>query len=153
MLTSESAAKAAPPVTHLTDSIDKALDHNVELFTEMTRFTKGETFRFASKRLEHTEQAVEQFHACQGISGLLHAQHEWLRAIMQDYTDQSLRYAELFRTLGMNAQSHARAVAEDIGEKAKAEMKDLDRDAHKAADGQMPAAQAYNQAGYQPQAN
>ena len=128
------AIKTTPPLSQITDSLDKAMEQNRELLSEMTRFTKEETFRFANRRLERTEQAVEQIHGCRGISGLFNAQHEWLRDLMQDYTDQSLRYAELFRTLGQNAQSHVRAVAGEMSEKVRAEMEEAGHDAQHAAD-------------------
>ena len=117
MPTSE-LAKANPreAIAGLTHSFEKLLDRNCTKWSEMARFTEGESLRFLRLQLDHAGHAFGQINGRRDLPGLLNAQHQWFREVMQDYVTQSLRYATVFRALvdpTCNHLENGAAVARD----------------------------------------
>lgn len=90
-------AKASPREAGLTQSLEKMLDRNRTKWSEMARFTESESLRLVELQLDHVGHAFAQFNDRPDFSGLLDAQHQWFKEVMQDYVTQSLRYAMAFR--------------------------------------------------------
>jgi hypothetical protein len=122
----------------LRQSVEKTLDQNRVLLGEIAHFTKVESMRLAQRNLEHANQAFAHFDERRSLTGLIEAQQEWIREMMQDYTAQSLHYADMFRSLAQGVRrqaghaasefaAEAEASAEEIGKKGRAMMNEASR--------------------------
>jgi uncharacterized membrane-anchored protein YhcB (DUF1043 family) len=109
MQTSPSLNASSPKeaVQNLCHSVEKALDQNRALFSEITRFTQNESLRLAQLNLEHANHAFARFDDRRNLAGLFGAQQEWVRDMMQEYANQSLHYAEMFRSLAEGVRHRA----------------------------------------------
>ena len=112
-------------ITHLSQSLEQTLTQNRNLFEEMARFTKDESLRLAHRQLDHAEQAFSHFRERHDLSGLIGAQQEWLKQMMQEYASLSLRYAEMFHALAQHVQSHVESAASDLQHQAEDVAEDL----------------------------
>lgn len=110
--------------THLSQSIEKTLEQNRKLATEMARFARDESMRFIHLRLGRTGDAFSHFQGEKGIPGLVQVQQAWLRDLVKDYNDQSLRYAGLMRAFAANMM----AAAKETGQQMAAESRDMVRE-------------------------
>ena len=113
--------------SQLSHSLEKTLTQNRALFDEMARFTKTETLRFAHLQLDHAGHAFAHLRERHDLSGLIGAQQEWAKQMMQEYANLSLRYAEMFHTLTQHVQSHVESAASDLRHQADAVAEDLGR--------------------------
>ena len=125
-------------IAQLSQSLEKTLTQNRCLFEEMTRFTKDESLRLAHAQLDRADQAFAYFRERRDLSGLIDAQQEWVRQMMQDYASLSLRYAEMFHGLAKHVQSHVRHAASDVQHEAEDMAEDL---------GQMPSDMVHSHTG------
>lgn len=100
--------------THLSQSFEKTLEQNRKLAAEVARFTRDETTRFVHLRLGRTGEAFSHFQGKDGVPALVQVQQAWLRDLVKDYTDQSLRYAGLVRTLATNLTAAARETGQQM---------------------------------------
>lgn len=130
-------------IAHLGHSFETALDQNRALFAEMARFAKDESLRIAHKHLEHADHAFAHLQDGRSFTGLIGAQQEWIRDMMQEYATQSLRYAEMFHTMTRRVQSHVESAAGDLRKQAEDEIESLDRQA-----GEMPDTRAAMNGGH-----
>jgi hypothetical protein len=112
-------------IAHLSQSLEKTLTQNRNLFEEMTRFTKDESLRLAHAQLDHADQAFSHFRERRDLSGLMGAQQEWITQMMQDYASLGLRYAEMFHGLAQQVQSHVKHTASDLQHQAEEMAEDL----------------------------
>lgn len=115
-------------IAQLSHSLEKTLDQNRTLLAEMARFTKDESMRFAHLQLEHADQAFAHFRGRQDLAGLIGAQQEWFKEMMQDYAAQSLRCAEMFHTLTRHVQSHVENAVSKIQDQAEESLNGSDRE-------------------------
>ena len=86
-------------IAGLSQSLEKTFDQNRMLWSEMARFTKNESLRFAQLQLDHANHAFARLDDRRDLSGLIGAQQEWFKEMMQDCAQQGLRYAEMLRML------------------------------------------------------
>lgn len=112
-------------IAHLSQSLEKALTQNRTLFEEMARFTKDESLRLAHMQLDHANHAFSHLRERHDFSGLIGAQQEWVKQMMQEYAAMSLRYAEMFHTLALHVQSHVESAASDMQHQAAEVAEDL----------------------------
>ncbi len=114
-------------ITHLSQSLEQTLTQNRNLFEEMARFTKDESLKLAHAQLDHADQVFSHFRERHNLSGLIGAQQEWVKQMMQEYANLSLRYAEMFHTLAQHVQSHVESAADDLQHQADEVAEDLGR--------------------------
>ena len=112
-------------IVQLSQSLEKTLAQNRDLVEGMTRFAKDETLRLVHAQLDHANQAFSHFRERRDVSGLIGAQQEWLRQMMQEYANSSLRYAEMFQTLAQHVQSHVKNAAHDFQHQSERAAEDL----------------------------
>ena len=112
-------------IAQLSQSVENTLTRNRNLFEEMTRFTKDESLRLAHAQLDHASQAFSHFRERRDLSGLIGAQQEWVRQMMQEYAHSSLRYAEMLQTVTQHVQSHVQRTASDLRHQAEEIAEDL----------------------------
>jgi hypothetical protein len=112
----------------LSRSFEQSLQQQRSLWEQVNRFAREESYRFGSRQLQQANKALDNMHTSQGVTGLISAHHDWLREMVQDYADQSMRYSEMMR----NFSSNAFATAMDAGRRNMA----MGQDAMRAAAGQ-----------------
>lgn len=83
----------------------KVMDQNRLIFQKMLHAMQEESLRFVNRRLEHTSHAIESSRDCQGLSGLMAVQQEFLMDLARDYADQTRRFADLVRELAEDGTS------------------------------------------------
>lgn len=131
---------ANPLISQLGDCFAQAAESQRQLFQEITNFARDESLRFANLRLEHNGEALEKMHNCRGLPGLIGAQQEWLRALMEDYMGQQVRLAGAFRGLAHDVAATAAETASEnidrmqqdsreMAETASRQMNQMARDA------------------------
>ena len=118
MQTSHSESSPYDAIQILGQSVEKTLDQNRVLLGEIARFTKNESMRAAQRNLDHATHAFAHFDERRDLAGLIEAQQEWVRGMMQDYAAQSLHYAEIFRSLTQSMQRRAQQAASEFAAKA-----------------------------------
>lgn len=100
MRTSELAiASPGKAIAGFSQSLEKMLEWNCALWSEMARFTNHESLRFVHLQLDCANQALARLDDRHDLSGLLDAQQQWFKEMMEDYAAQSLRCVEMFQTL------------------------------------------------------
>ena len=116
MQTSHSANEAASQdaIKILRQSVERTLDQNRALLAEMAHFTKTESLRLAQRNLDHANHAVAHFDERRDLTGLIEAQQQWVKEMMQDCAAQGLHYAEMFRSLSEGMRSRAEQAASDL---------------------------------------
>ena len=67
--------------------------------------------KFVNRRLEHTSHAIESSRDCQGVSGLLAIQQEWLLDFARDYAEHTRHFAELMSELAEDGSTGLTAVS------------------------------------------
>ena len=97
-------------------SLDMSLGQSRMLLDEMVRFAKNGSLHLAQRQLDHANNAFTQFGERRDIVGLIDAQQEWAKRMMQDYASLSLRYAEMFHALTQQIQSQVQASAKGFAE-------------------------------------
>jgi hypothetical protein len=106
--TENTAAEAA---SRLSQTLTQAGESQRAVLVEMTSFAKDESQRFINLRLERTHDVMNKLSTCQGVSGLLGVQQEWLRDLMQDYGAQNMRLAGALRGVTHKAVASATEAA------------------------------------------
>ena len=114
-------------IAQLSQSLEKTLDQNRTLFEEMARFTRDESLRLAHAQLDHANHAFSHLRERRDFSGVIGAQQEWIKQMMQEYAALSLRYAEMFHSLAQHVQSHVKSAASDFQHQADELAGDLGR--------------------------
>ena len=123
MQTNDSSPQDA--IQMLRQSVEKTLDQNRVLLTEIAHFTKTESMRMAQRNLDHAHHAIAHFDERRDLTGLIEAQQEWIKQMMQDYATQSLNYAEMFRSLTQGMRNHAEHAASEFAAAAEESAKEF----------------------------
>jgi hypothetical protein len=121
-------------IAQLSHALEKTLDQNRILFAEMAQFTKDETLHFAHMQLEYADQAFAHFRHRRDLTGLIGAQQEWFKEMMQGYAAQSLHCAEMFHTLTRHVQTHMENAVGELQDHVEEEMNGLGRQMEGMAD-------------------
>lgn len=114
-------------IAQLSQSLEKTLNQNRSLFEEFARFTKDESLKLAHAQLDHANHAFSLLRERPNYSGLIGAQQEWVKQMMQEYAKLSLRYAEMFQSLAQHVQAHVENAANDFQHQADDVAEDLGR--------------------------
>ncbi|HWE06027.1 MAG TPA: hypothetical protein VG274_04915 [Rhizomicrobium sp.] len=77
----------------------RVMEHNRTMLQKMMHAVQEESLKFVNRRLEHTGHAIESSRDCQGVSGLLAIQQEWMLDFARDYAEHTRRFAELMGEL------------------------------------------------------
>jgi hypothetical protein len=77
----------------------KVFEHNRAMYEKMIQAVQEESLKFINQRLEHNARAIESARDCQGISGLISVQNEWLTDVARDYTEHTRHFGEIVRDL------------------------------------------------------
>ena len=109
----------------LRNSVEKTLDQNRVLLSELAHFTKTESVRVAQRNLDHANQAFAHFDERRDLTGLIEAQQKWIKEMMQDYATQSLHYAEIFRSLAQGVRHQAEHAASEFATESEAAAKEF----------------------------
>ena len=121
----------------LRNSVEKTLDQNRVLLSELAHFTKTESMRVAQRNLDHANQAFAHFDERRDLTGLIEAQQKWIKEMMQDYATQSLHYAEIFRSLAQGVRHQAEHAASEFA----AESEEAAKEFGKKSEAMMQEAQ------------
>ncbi|HEY3778399.1 MAG TPA: phasin family protein [Rhizomicrobium sp.] len=105
----------------------RLMDQNWSMFQKMMQAMQAESLKFMNRRLEHTSHAIESSRDCEGMSGLLAIQQEWMVEFARDYAEQTKRMAELMRDLAEDGASSLSGVTSEIVEHTRSETEDEHR--------------------------
>lgn len=105
----------------------RLMDQNWSMFQRMMQAMQTESLKFMNRRLEHTSHAIEGSRDCDGISGLLTIQQEWMVDFARDYAEQTKRVAELMRDLAEDGASSFSNATTEISERGRNEAEDEHR--------------------------
>ncbi|MGH6876273.1 MAG: hypothetical protein ACREHV_02720 [Rhizomicrobium sp.] len=105
----------------------RLMDQNWSMFHRVVHAMQEESLHFVNRRLEHTSHAIESSRDCEGISGLLAIQQEWMVEFARDYAQQTKRFAELMRDLAEDGTSNFTNVSSEIVERGRSEAEDEGR--------------------------
>lgn len=103
----------AKAMSQLNESLAHTAQSQRELMQELTCFARQESLRFVNLRLERNGAALDKLQGCQGLSGLIGVQQQWLRDFIEDYAAQNLRVAGALRGLAHNVMASATEIASD----------------------------------------
>ena len=134
-----SPSDPAQAISQLGETMAQTAESHRILAKEMTAFAKDESLRFMNLRLERNGQALDRLQNCHGIPGLIGVQQEWLRDLLQDYTNQSMRLMSAMRGVTKNVMASAVETASE----------NIDRMQQEAADAMNRAGDAMDKAGEQ----
>ena len=72
-------------------------------------------------RMEHTNKALQNSRDCQGLTGLITVQHDWLVDAARDYAEESKRFGDVMRDIASERASEfadmATQATHDVGER------------------------------------
>ncbi len=89
-------------MAQLSQSMERTMDQNRMLLEEMARFAKEESLRLAHVQLDQADHAFMRLRDSRDLTGLIDAQQDWMKQMMQEYVALSLRYAEMFHRLAQH---------------------------------------------------
>ncbi|HTT97213.1 MAG TPA: hypothetical protein VMF58_04140 [Rhizomicrobium sp.] len=95
----------------LNDSFLRMLEHNRAIFEKMMLAMHEESLRFVNLRMEHTSKALQNSRDCQGLTGLITVQHDWLVDAARDYAEESKRFSDVMRDIAAERASEFADVA------------------------------------------
>ncbi len=73
----------------------KAVDQNRTIVQNLMRAMQEESLRFVNMRFEHTSRAIERSRECQGLSGLISLQQDWMMDAARDFAEFNRRFGEV----------------------------------------------------------
>lgn len=118
-------------------SFVKMMEWNRDKFEEIFKKAHEEQLRFINKRLERTSRTLENLRDCQGLSGLIATEQQWIVDTARDYFENAERFSGIFREL---AEKNAGEVSQGV-ETAKADFRKAAKsDAEKAREAGRQAA-------------
>ena len=121
-------------ISELGDRLAQAAESQRQLFQEMASFARDEASRFASLRLERNGEALDKMQNCHGLPGLIGVQQEWLRAFVEDYLGQQMRFAGAFRSLAHEVATNATETASENIDRMQQQAGEAIHQAGQAAD-------------------
>lgn len=86
---------------------------------------RPKSLRVAQRNLDHATHAYAHFDGRRDLAGLIEAQQEWIRQMMQDYATQSLHYAEMFQNLTQGMRRQAEHAASEFAAEAEESAKEF----------------------------
>lgn len=110
---------AGEGMAQLSQSMERTMDQNRMLLEEMARFAREESLRLAQVQLDQADHAFMRLRDSRDLTGLIDAQQDWMKQMMQEYVALSLRYAEMFHRLAQHLKFQFGAAhhdGEDDGE-------------------------------------
>ena len=114
----------AKAVSDFSEQLAQTAHSQRALVAEITSFAKDETKRFFNLRMDRTSTALEKLQSCQGLSGLIGVQQEWLRDLMQDYADLTQRNASALRGITQTVVAQASTAASETVDRMHAQAQD-----------------------------
>lgn len=105
----------------------RLMDQNWSMFQKTLQVMQAESLSFMNRRLEHTSHAIENSRDCEGISGLLAIQQEWMVDFARDYAEQTRRLTELMRDLAENGASNVSSATSEMADHGRDEAEDEHR--------------------------
>ena len=105
--------------------LEKTLDQNRLLFWEIARFARNESLRLATRNLEYADHAFAHFDRHRNLVGLIGAQQEWIREMMQEFAAPGRHYTLMFRNLAQGVQHQAEQAASEFGAQTEAAAEEL----------------------------
>lgn len=115
------------------------------LLQEIGQFTRDESLRFVTLRLERAGTLMDKLATGQGVGGLIAAQQEWLRDLIADYAAHNTRMAGAMRDIAHTMTAQA---VEAAGATMTHMQQQADEAMHQTADA-MEHAQAHGEAAVQ----
>ena len=122
------ARAARRSVTATLDAFDmlggpmtRMMEQNRAMLQKMVHAMQEESLKFVNRRLEHTSHAIECCRDCQGVSGLMAVQQEWMLDFARDYTEQTKRFTELVRELAEDGTATLSKVSSEVMERGRIE--------------------------------
>jgi hypothetical protein len=110
------------------------MDQNRMIFQKMLHAMQEESFRFVNRRLEHMGRAIEHSRECQGVTGLMAVQQEYLMDLAWDYAEQTRRFADLVRELAEDGSAQLSESANAMTEPVRSLNRDMEHGGeHRAA--------------------
>ncbi|HEY3637997.1 MAG TPA: hypothetical protein VGK90_07565 [Rhizomicrobium sp.] len=97
----------------------RLMDHNWSMFQKIMHAMREESFQFVNRRLDQTTQAIESSRESGGISNLLAIQQEWIVNFVEDYAEQTKRFAEMVRDLAEEETSNISRTASEVTERGR----------------------------------
>jgi chromosome segregation ATPase len=83
----------------------RLMDQNWSNFQRLMHAVQEESLNLVNRRLEHTSHAIESSRECEGLSGLLSVQQEWMVDFARDYAEHGKRFAEIMRGAAQDGAS------------------------------------------------
>lgn len=108
-------------------SLLKAIDQNRTIAQNLMRAMHEESLRFLNARLEHTSRAIERGRDCQGLSGFMSVQQDWLLDVARDYAELNKRFSEVFHDVTEHGIDGAVDAVTDTARTAKRDVPPGDR--------------------------
>jgi hypothetical protein len=97
------------------DSFMKVMERNRCIMEKMLLAVQEESLRFVNLRMEHTGKAIQHARDCQGLTGLVAVQHDWLVDVARDYAEEGRRFGDVMRDI---AAESANGFAKDATQAA-----------------------------------
>lgn len=95
----------------------RLMDQNRAMLQKVLHVMQEESLQFVNRRLEHTGHAIESCRDCQGMSGLMAVQQEWMLDFARDYAEQTKRFTEMMRELAEDGAATLSQVSSDVMER------------------------------------
>jgi hypothetical protein len=106
----------------LSGPVARVMNQNWSLFQKTVQAMHEESLHFFNRRLEHTSQIMENSRDLQGVSGLMQLQHEWMRDLARDYSEQTTRFANLIRHLAVDSTERFVEASSEVLERSESEL-------------------------------
>jgi len=101
--------------------ITRLMDQNWSAFQKILHAMQEESLNLVNRRLEHTSHAIESSRDCQGFSGLLSVQQEWMLDFARDYAEHNKRFVDIMRGAAEDGGSRVTAASTGIARHARNE--------------------------------
>jgi hypothetical protein len=113
------------------------MDQNWSMFQKIMHAVQEESLSLVNRRLEHTSHAIESSRECEGISGLISVQQEWMLDFARDYAEHSKRFAEIMRGAAEDGASRVTEASSQMARHARNEShrgrNQIDEESRRAA--------------------
>ena len=117
------SSKSVEPPSRALDGIQKTFQETLaqqrRLWDQVSQFAKDESLHFAKQQTDFAKESLETLQGSKSPQDVLVRQQEWLRRLVKDYADQSLRYTEMFQSLARNAFTAGMTAGQDAMRKTR----------------------------------
>jgi len=126
--TARGANGAGEVLAGVNNTFMKAIDQNRSIVQHLIRAMQEESLRFVNMRFEHTTRAIERSRECQGLSGLISLQQDWMMDAARDFAEFNKRFGEVLHDVAEHGVDNmhdlsaetVRAQKSGLGERAAA---------------------------------